>query len=48
MIIVSSAHLDTDKLFSAIFAAAFAGIGLFQILGWIEKRAVSWNRADME
>lgn len=44
MIVVSSAHLDTDKLFSAIFAAAFAGIALFQILNWVEQRALSWNK----
>jgi NitT/TauT family transport system permease protein len=48
MIMVSSAHLDTDKLFSAIFAAAFAGVGLFQILSWVERRAVFWHRADTE
>lgn len=43
MIMVSSAHLDTDKLFSAIFAAAFAGIVLFQAINWLEQRALSWN-----
>ena len=47
LIIVSSSHLDTDILFSAIFASAFAGVSLFQILGWVERK-LSWQPAEVE
>ncbi len=43
---VSSAHLDTDKVFAAIFAAAFSGIALFQIISWVERRVVFWQRSE--
>jgi NitT/TauT family transport system permease protein len=46
VILVSSSHLDTDKVFAAIFAAAFSGIGLFQVIGWIERRTVFWQRIE--
>jgi len=48
LIVISSSHLDTDTLFSAIFAAALAGIALFQLLSWIEKRVVFWHSAEAE
>lgn len=48
LIMVSSSHLETDVLFSAILAAAAAGILLFQLLCWIELRLVFWQRAELE
>ncbi len=48
LIMISSSHLETDTLFSAIFAAALAGIALFQALGWIERRVVFWQSVEME
>ena len=48
LIMVSSSHLETDVLFSAIIAAAAAGIFLFQLLGWLEQRLIFWQRADVE
>lgn len=48
LIMVSSSHLDTDVLFSAIFASALSGIILFQAIGWIEQRVVFWQKLDIE
>ncbi|MDB5888994.1 MAG: transporter permease [Rhodocyclales bacterium] len=48
LIMVSSAHLETAVLFSAIFAAAAAGILLFNLLGWAERRLIFWQRFDAE
>jgi len=48
LIMVSSAHLDTDILFSGIFASAIAGIVLFQAIGWFEKRTVFWQKGEVE
>jgi NitT/TauT family transport system permease protein len=48
LIMVSSSHLDTDILFSAIFAAAAAGITLFHLIGWLEQRIIFWQRAEQE
>lgn len=48
LIMVSSAHLETDVLFSAIFASALSGIVLFHLLGWIERRVVFWQQVDAE
>ncbi len=48
LIMVSSSHLDTDILFSAIFASALSGIVLFQILGWLERRVIFWQRLDTD
>ena len=48
LIMVSSAHLETDVLFSAILAAALAGIVLFHALGWLEQRLVFWQRAQVD
>jgi NitT/TauT family transport system permease protein len=46
LIMVSPAHLETDTLFSAIFAAALAGITLFHLLGWAERRLIFWQRQE--
>jgi NitT/TauT family transport system permease protein len=48
LIMVSSAHLDTDILFSAIFAAAAAGIVLFHTIGWLEQRIIFWQRVEQD
>src|SRR5271170_5484038 len=46
LIIISSAHLETATLFSAIFAAAFAGITMFYMIGWTERRLIFWSSGD--
>jgi ring-opening amidohydrolase-like protein len=43
LIIISSAHLETATLFSAIFAAAIAGIAMFYVIGWTERRLIFWS-----
>jgi len=48
LIMISSSHIETDVLFSAIFAAALSGILLFQALGWIERRVVFWQQVEVE
>lgn len=48
VIMVSSSHMDTDILFSAIFASAIAGIVLFQAICWFEKRTVFWQTAEAD
>ena len=48
LIMVSSSHLETDVLFSAIIAAAAAGIFLFHLLGWCEQRLIFWQGAELE
>lgn len=46
LIMISSSHLDTDILFTAIFAAAAAGILLFHLIGLLEQRLIFWHRAE--
>lgn len=46
LIMVSSSHLESDTLFSAIFAAALAGNMLFHLLGWAEQRLIFWQRME--
>jgi NitT/TauT family transport system permease protein len=48
LIIISSAHLETATLFSAIFAAAFAGIAMFYVIGFAERRLIFWSRTEVE
>jgi len=48
LIIISSAHLETATLFSAIFAAAFAGIAMFYAISFTERRLIFWASADAE
>jgi len=48
LIIISSAHLETATLFSAIFAAALAGIVLFYAIGFAEHRLIFWSSGDAE
>ena len=48
LIMVSSSHLDTDILFSAIFASAFSGVLLFHAIGYLEHKVVFWHRVDAD
>jgi NitT/TauT family transport system permease protein len=48
LIVISSAHLETATLFSAIFAAAFAGIAMFYAIGFAERRLVFWPSGEAE
>jgi NitT/TauT family transport system permease protein len=48
LIIVSSSHLETATLFSAILAAALAGIVLFYAIGWTERRLIFWSSGEAE
>jgi NitT/TauT family transport system permease protein len=48
LIIVSSAHLETATLFAAIAAAAMAGIAMFYVIGWTERRVVFWHSGTTE
>jgi NitT/TauT family transport system permease protein len=48
LIIISSAHLETATLFSAIFAAAFAGIIMFYVIGWTEQRLIFWSTNEVD
>ena len=46
LIIISSAHLETATLFSAIFAAAFAGIAMFYAISFAERRLIFWSSGE--
>ncbi len=48
LIIISSAHLETATLFSAIAAAAVAGIAMFYIISAAERRIVFWAGSEAE
>jgi NitT/TauT family transport system permease protein len=48
LIMISSAHLETPTLFSAIFAAALAGIVMFYAVGFAESRLIFWSSGEGE
>jgi len=48
LIVISSAHLETPTLFSAIIAAAFAGIAMFYVIGFVERRVIFWSSGETE
>jgi NitT/TauT family transport system permease protein len=48
LIIISSAHLETATLFSAITAAAMAGIVMFYAIGFAERRLIFWSSGEGE
>jgi NitT/TauT family transport system permease protein len=48
LIIISSAHLETATLFSAIVAAAVAGIVMFYAIGAVERKIVFWSSSEAE
>lgn len=43
IILISSYHLETVKMFSAIIAAALIGMIFFWVVSFIEKRVVFWT-----
>jgi NitT/TauT family transport system permease protein len=48
LIMISSAHLETATLFSAIFAAAVAGIAMFYVISFTERRLIFWPSGEAE
>ncbi|WP_435170696.1 ABC transporter permease [Paenibacillus glycanilyticus] len=46
VVLVSSYHMDTPIMFSAIIASALCGLLLFWGISWLEKKIVFWQRAD--
>lgn len=48
LIMISSAHLETATLFSAIFAAAIAGIAMFYVISFAEQRLIFWSSGETE
>jgi NitT/TauT family transport system permease protein len=48
LIMISSAHLETATLFSAIFAAAAAGIAMFYAISLTERRLIFWSSGEAE
>ena len=48
LIVISSAHLETPTLFTAIIAAALIGIVMFYLIGWTERRLVFWGAGEGE
>lgn len=48
LIVISSAHLETATLFSAVFAAAGAGIAMFYVIGWAERKLIFWTSLETE
>ncbi|SFB45157.1 NitT/TauT family transport system permease protein [Cohnella sp. OV330] len=46
LVLLSSYHLDTPVMFSAIAAAAVAGLILFGIIASVEKRVIFWQKVD--
>ncbi len=48
LIMISSAHIETPTLFSAIFASAAAGLVLFYAISVAERFIVFWQEASSE
>jgi NitT/TauT family transport system permease protein len=46
VVLVSSYHMDTPIMFSAIAASAACGLVLFWTIGWFEKKFIFWQRVD--
>jgi NitT/TauT family transport system permease protein len=46
VVLVSSYHMDTPAMFSAILAAALSGLLLFWTISWLEKKLIFWQRID--
>jgi len=48
LIVVSSYRMETAALFAAILASALAGVSLFGVLAFAERRLLSWHQAFRE
>jgi NitT/TauT family transport system permease protein len=46
VVLVSSYHMDTPVMFSAIIASAACGLLLFWCIGLLEKKVIFWTRSD--
>ncbi|MGE7225458.1 ABC transporter permease [Paenibacillus sp. PDC88] len=46
VVLVSSYHMDTPIMFSAIIASAACGLLLFWSIAWLEKKIIFWQRID--
>jgi NitT/TauT family transport system permease protein len=46
VVLVSSYHMETPVMFSAIFASAACGLALFWSIAWLEKKIIFWQRID--
>ncbi|GGF93327.1 ABC transporter permease [Paenibacillus abyssi] len=46
VVLVSSYHMDTPVMFSAIIASAACGLLLFWSISWVEKKLIFWQRVD--
>ncbi|CAI6086147.1 ABC transporter permease [Cohnella sp. JJ-181] len=46
LVLLSSYHLDTPVMFSAIIAAAVAGLILFGIIASVERKIIFWQKVD--
>lgn len=46
VVLVSSYHMDTPVMFSAILASAVCGLLLFWFIAWLEKKLVFWQRSE--
>ncbi|AIQ32889.1 ABC transporter permease subunit [Paenibacillus sp. LMG 31459] len=46
VVLVSSYHMDTPVMFSAIIASALCGLLLFWCIGLLEKKVIFWTRSD--
>ncbi len=46
LIRVSSQQMRMDQVFALIFFLSLAGLALFGVVGWLERRLVFWHRPD--
>ncbi|MBY0219886.1 ABC transporter permease [Paenibacillus illinoisensis] len=46
VVLVSSYHMDTPVMFSAIIASALCGLVLFWAISLLERRIIFWQRTD--
>jgi NitT/TauT family transport system permease protein len=46
VVLVSSYHMDTPIMFSAIIASAVCGLLLFGTINWLERKLIFWQRVD--
>lgn len=46
LILVSSYHLETPTMFSAIIASALCGVAFFGLITWIERKFLIWQKTE--